>query len=184
MGEVKKLCLSILLLSLAACQQQDDASGATQRIVLSEVRSEAMALPSPDTSEAEWTVAEDGRAIQFGNEDEKPLLSFACRLREDPPELQIIRHAAARPGQKALFPVLGNGSISRFEVDAELWEGEWAWVGSLPADDPDLSVFTGRRNIEATLPGRGTLKISGSRLPGEFIDWCRAGGQAPRLDPD
>jgi hypothetical protein len=36
-------------------------------------------------------------------------------------------------------------------------------------------VFTGRRDLEATLPGAGTLLIAGSGIPGEFVRWCRAG---------
>jgi hypothetical protein len=31
-----------------------------------------------------------------------------------------------------------------------------------------LDVFTGPRELEATLPGGGTLLIAGSRIPGEF----------------
>ena len=180
MGKVKKFWIPVGMLALAACEQQEERAAATQRIALPEV-SQAVALPSPDTSNARWTVAEDGRAIQFRNEGEPPLLTLGCRLRENPPELRIVRHVTARPSEKALFPVLGNGTISRFKLDAELSEGEWVWEGSVPTNDPQLDVFTGRRNIEATLPGGGTLKIAGSPLPGEFIDWCRAGGRTAQV---
>ncbi len=139
-------------------------------------------MQSPDTSEAFWSVDEDGQAILFGNEGEPPLMSIACRLDANPPQLAIIRHAAARPGLSALFPVIGNGMRSRFLVDAKLSEGEWRWEGTLPADDPQLDVFTGTRDITATLPGRGMLEIAGSRIPGEFVNWCRTGGQA--LQPE
>ena len=53
-----------------------------------------------------------------------------------------------------------------------------------PADAPELDVFTGQRNIEATLPGSGTLKIAGSSLPREFLQWCRLGGAAAPLPPE
>jgi hypothetical protein len=141
-------------------------------------------MESPDTSAAFWSVDEDGQSIAFGNADEQPLMSLACELDNDPPQLTIIRHAAARPGLSALFPVIGNGMRSRFLVDARLSEGEWRWEGTLSANDPMLDVFTGTRDITATLPGRGMLAISGSRIPGEFVNWCRLGGQTMQVRND
>jgi hypothetical protein len=96
--------------------------------------------------------------------------------------LEIIRHVPARPGQQALFPVLGAGPISRFKLDAALANGEWRWQGSLPAGDPQLDVFTTSGSIEATLPGGGTLLIGGSRIPGEFVRWCRQGRVVQRVE--
>src|SRR5690606_963397 len=133
-------------------------------------------LPSPETEEARWSVAADGQAIAFGNEGERPFLSLACRVADRPPTIQVIRHAEARPGEQALLPVIGNGTIARFKADAALEDDEWRWQAVVPADDALLEVFTGPREIEATLPGAGTLKIAGSRVPGEFIAWCRRGG--------
>lgn len=174
--------LSALLpvLALAACGQAEEPVGG-QRISLDDARADIREpLPSPDTANASWTVASDGQAVRFGNEGERPMLSLACRVRDDPPAITVIRHAPARPGEKALFPVIGNGTISRFKVDAGLADNEWRWAGTLPANDPLLEVFTGGREIEATLPGAGTLKIAGSRIPGEFITWCRRGGDVAR----
>jgi hypothetical protein len=108
------------------------------------------------------------------------LLTLACDVREVPATLSVIRHVDARPGQKALFPVIGNGTISRFKVDAALHDGEWRWEGELPASDPQFDVFTGPLEIEATLPGGGSVLIAGSRIPGEFVNWCRAGGRVQR----
>ena len=176
MGAVKAAPF-ILLLFLSACDRQQPAPVQPQRIALDEVRTQAQEpLPSPDTDDAGWHVTPDGQAIGFGNEGAAPFLTLACRITDNPPQLSIVRHAPARPGQKALFPVLGNGTIARFKVDAVLADNEWRWEGAVPADDPLLEVFTGPRDIEATLPGAGTLLIEGSRIPGEFINWCRAGG--------
>ncbi len=163
--------------TLSACQ--DQPSDSAQRIDLVEARRPPVAPPleSPDTENATWTVDESGQEIHFGNVGEPALMSLACRLGEDPPQLAIIRHAPARPGLKALYPVQGNGMRSRFLVDAMLSENEWRWEGALPADDPQLDVFTGPRDLTATLPGAGMLEISGSRIPGQFVTWCRAGGQ-------
>ena len=164
------------LLSLVACDRAEEPVD-PQRISLDAARGEAREpLASPDTDDARWTVAPDGQAVAFGNAGERPFLSLACRVKDDPPTIRVIRHAEARPGEKALFPVLGNGTISRFKADAALEDGEWRWQATVPADDALLEVFTGAREIEATLPGAGSLIISGSRVPGEFIAWCRRGG--------
>ena len=178
MGAVKAPALLILLPFLAACGEGGDAPVQAQRISLDDARAKvAEPLLSPDTKGAAWKVTENGQAIDFGRASAEPFLTLACDLREAPATITVIRHVEARPGQKALFPVLGNGTVSRFKVDAALDEGEWRWEGMFPASDPQFDVFTGPRELEATLPGGGTLLIEGSRIPGEFVNWCRAGGR-------
>ncbi|TIX50608.1 hypothetical protein [Alteraurantiacibacter aquimixticola] len=176
--------MALAVLVLAACGEE--APAPQQRVDLGEPRPaapEVMAV-SPDTSEATWSVDEDGQSIEFGNLGEGPLLTLACRLGGEEPQMAVIRHAAARPGLSALFPVIGNGMRSRFMVDAVLEENEWRWEGVLPADDPQLDVFTGTRALTATLPGRGMLEIRGSRIPGEFVTWCRAGGETVAVEAE
>jgi hypothetical protein len=181
MGPVKAPALLISLTFLAACGEGGDAPVQAQRISLDDARAKvAEPLLSPDTEGAVWTVTENGQAIDFARAGAEPFLTLACDLRAAPATIAVIRHVAARPGQKALFPVLGNGTISRLKVDAALHDGEWRWEGVFPASDPQLDVFTGPREIEATLPGGGTLLIEGSRIPGEFVNWCRAGGRVLR----
>jgi hypothetical protein len=183
MGPVKSSFAVIPLLLLAACGDGADAPEDAQRIALDDARAKvADPLPSPDTSEAAWTVSGNGQAINFGEPGADPLLTLACDLRNPPAKLTVIRHVVTRPGQKALFPVIGNGTISRFPVDAALHDGEWRFEGVLPASDPKFDVFTGPREVEATLPGGGMLKIAGSRIPGEFVNWCRAGGRVLRAE--
>ena len=170
-------------LLLAACGDGGDAPVQAQRISFAEARAKvAEPLPSPDTAGARWTVTNDDQAIAFGRAGAAPLLSLACDLRKTPAQLRIVRHVAARPGEKALLPVIGNGTISRFKVDAALGGGEWRWEGEFLAGDPQFDVFTGPLELEATLPGGGTLKIAGSRIPGEFVNWCRAGGRVLRAE--
>jgi hypothetical protein len=172
----------MLGLVLAACDSGDEPVQA-QRISLEDARAKvAEPMLSPNTEGAVWTVTGSGQAIHFAQPDASPFLTLACNLREAPATITLVRHVPARPGQKALFPVIGNGTISRFKVDAALHEGEWRWEGELPANDPQFDVFTGPRELEATLPGGGTLLIEGSRIPGEFVTWCRAGGRAPRVE--
>ena len=162
---------------LSACGNGADAPVQAQRIALDDARAKvAEPLVSPDTKGAKWAVAPNGQSIDFGRPDSAPWLTLACDLRAAPATITVIRHLEARPGQKALFPVLGNGTISRFKVDAALHDGEWRWEGGFPASDPQFDVFTGPRELEATLPGAGSVMISGSRVPGEFIAWCRRGG--------
>ena len=121
--------------------------------------------------------------IDFAKPSEKPLVSLTCSVKAGEPQVTVIRHAPARPGEKALFPVIGNRIISRFKVDAALADNEWRWQGTLPADDPLLEVFEGPGSLEATLPGGGTVKIAGSALPGQFLTWCRTGGKPPVVKP-
>ncbi|WP_336978337.1 hypothetical protein [Altererythrobacter fulvus] len=153
-----------------------------QRIDLEETQSAAsLALnPAPDSEGAAWHVSADGKGIDFGQEKLPPLLTLHCVLAKDtPPQLAVIRHAQSQPGAKALFAVLGNGITARLKLDATLSKTDgWRWEGLYPADAVELDVFTGQRNIEATLPGAGTLKIAGSPLPREFLGWCRRGGLA------
>ena len=176
------LASALLPLLLVSCGESE-APVQPQRISLDDARAKvAEPLVSPDTKGAKWAVRADGQAIDFAREGAGPWLTLACDLREAPATLTLIRHVGTRPGQKALLPVIGNGTISRFKVDATLHDGEWRWEGELPASDPLFDVFTGPRELEATLPGGGTLLIAGSRIPGEFVNWCRAGGRVLRAE--
>jgi len=167
------------IVALAACDRPETPVDG-QRISLDAARGTIeQPLPSPDTVNASWTVAKNGQSIDFGNPGETPLLTLSCHLKDKAPTIHIVRHVTTRPGEKALFPVIGNGMVSRFKVDATLADGEWRWEGVVPAEDGSLDVFTGRRELEATLPGAGTLIIDGSAIPGEFVDWCRKGGATP-----
>lgn len=185
---VRAFFIMLLPLALAACEQEPGAPlqrGSVQRVELQKTgHRAASADPSPDTSMAGWSVAENGRAIRFGNPGEPPLLTLACNLDAEPAEFVIIRHARAYPGQSALFPILGNGMNSRFLADTVLADGEWHWEARLPAHDPQLEVFSGPRDLIATLPGRGTLEIGGGRITGEFLEWCRAGGTPHHVHGD
>lgn len=175
-----------ILVMLSACDRPDpQAHGSVQRVQLQGSGQRApTAEISPDTSAANWTVSQDGQAIRFGNTGETPLLTLACDLEAEPIEFVVIRHARAFPGQGALFPVIGNGINSRFLADAVLADGEWHWEARVPADDPQLEVFSGRRDLIATLPGHGTLEIPGGRITGEFLDWCRTGGTPDPVEID
>jgi len=175
---------AIAALALSACQAQSDEQQ-TRRVAFDEAnRALLRPIDPPDTAEARWIVDENGQAIHFGNEGAAPLMTLDCRLGDGPAQMRIVRHTTARPGQGALFPVIGNGLRSRFLVDAALVGDEWRWEGTVPASDPMLDVFTGPRQLTATLPGGGMLEIAGSRVPGEFITWCRAGGDVMQAEAE
>jgi hypothetical protein len=172
----------LTLVLLTACHGEQ-APVQAQRITLDQVPSQGeQPLPSPDTKGANWTVSPTGQAIDFGRPGEKPFMSLACGVKAGQPQVTVIRHAPARPGEKALFPVIGGGIISRLKVDATLSGGEWRWQGALPADDAQLEVFEGAHSLEATLPGGGTLKMKASSVPGQFVAWCAGGGKAPPVN--
>lgn len=180
-GAVKRIAVPLLLTALTACGQDEPQQA--QRVSLDEARHvPAAPIASPDTKAAGWAVSQNGQAIRFGNPGQPPLLTLECRLRDNPVGLRIVRHTAARPGEKALFPVIGNGLISRFKLDGTLRDDEWRWEGTLPASDPLLDVFIRGGKLEATLPGGGSLQIEASRIPGEFVTWCRAGGKVQRVE--
>jgi hypothetical protein len=170
-------CVLAALAALTACGRQPQV----QRVDLDDVPSatELTLTSSPDTAGAKWTITPDGKGIDFGNSAAKPFLSLTCAISKDkaPPQLTIVRHAQSQPGAKALFAVLGNGITSRLRLDAALGKDGWRWEGRYPASSPELDVFTGQRDIEATLPGGGTLHIAGSRVPRDFVDWCRQNGK-------
>jgi hypothetical protein len=165
---------ALLLTTLSACHRAEQEPVQAQRIAFDKIPTQGEEpLVSPDTEDANWTLAGNGQTLNFGNPGARPFVSLACNTAAAPARVTIIRHAPAHAGEKALFPVIGNGRISRFEVDAARVGGEWRWQGSLPADDPLLEVFVGSNRLEATLPGGGTVKIKGSAAPGQFIAQCR-----------
>lgn len=174
---------SISTLCLAACNQQPDAP--TQRVALGGAGQRAeQTLPSPDTTRAVWTVSASGKAINFGDRGAPPLLTLDCRLEDRAnPQLAVIRHAPAFPGESALFAIMGNGFVSRLPADATLTAGEWRWEVSLPAADPQWNLFIGTGDMRATLPGKGAVEMPRNPIPGEFVTWCRAGGRAVPVYP-
>lgn len=177
---VRPLFVVLPIAALVACHPHQQAPVQGQRIALDQVPSGGeQPLPSPDTTGAGWTVSANGQAVDFGQPGQRPYLSLACAVKAGEPQVTVIRHVPARPGEKALFPVIGGGIISRFKVDAALADNEWRWQGTMPADDPLLKVFEGAHALEATLPGGGTVKTKASGVPGQFLTWCREGGRAP-----
>ncbi|WEK47721.1 MAG: hypothetical protein P0Y56_05360 [Candidatus Andeanibacterium colombiense] len=166
----------LLAVALAACGRQP-------QIARTAPDGTEVAAPLPNSLGALWHVSADGKGIELARPAGKPFLTLHCVIAAGAkPRLAVIRHAQSEPGAKALFAVLGNGVISRMKLDAKLAREGWLWEGVYAADAPELDVFTGQREIEATLPGAGMLKIGGSALPHEFIQWCRRNGAKLPVD--
>ncbi|MBD3730490.1 MAG: hypothetical protein IE933_12370 [Sphingomonadales bacterium] len=139
-------------------------------------------IESPDVSRAIWAESGQGARLLYGNPGELPLLVLSCEGSREAPVLRIIREAPADKGAKALFALIGNGHAERLPVDAS-WTGKrWLWEASFAAADPRMEVFDGPREVEATLPGGGTLVLKPSPLPGAFLHYCR--GDAVSAAPE
>ncbi|MEN7535735.1 hypothetical protein [Aurantiacibacter flavus] len=176
---MRLLLILLLALPLAACSEANGATD-TKGTDLAEAVAAApreLVLESPETQFATWTVAESGHAIHFANPGQPPLVTLDCRLDAEPITMAIIRHAPAMPGQSALFAVMGNGHVSRLPAEPVVTDNEWRWEASLPASDEGLDLFIGPGDMRATLPGKGAIAMQPSRIPGEFVEWCRAGGE-------
>ena len=166
----------IPVLALAACGRPQGEAAAADDFI----DPEQMILTAlPNSTGARWTIWANGLGIGFGKDAAAPYISLTCRLKSgQQPRLTVIRHATSEPEAKALFAVLGNGIAARFKVDAVLADGEgWRWEATLQASAGEFDVFTGPREIEATLPGAGTILFPPSNLPREFIAWCRRNGE-------
>ena len=129
--------------------------------------------------------------LQFGKPGGAPLLTLACRPDTAGGRLAITRHAPADPGAEATLALIGNGYIARWPVAATLARGDTAWSGSVPLGHPRIDVLRGTREVAATVPGTGTVRLPASPEPGALLDRCAAasaalapsGWQAPATGP-
>lgn len=135
-----------------------------------ELPAEAAPLQPPGGA---WVAVPGGLA--FGLPGQAPLLSLLCsRDTTGAALVRLIRVTRADEGAQALMALIGNGRIARLPVDATTAGEAGTWEGMVPAIDPRLDVFTGSREIEATLPGGGTLLLPASGEPSRLLAACRA----------
>ncbi|MGB7408850.1 MAG: hypothetical protein WA908_10120 [Pontixanthobacter sp.] len=129
-------------------------------------------IASPDTAGAIWARSADGERLLYGTPGERPTLALLCD--DDGHALGIDRYVATDPQAKALMALIGNGHIARLPIDAAQAGDIWFWRGRYAIDDPDLDVLRGRREVELTIPGAGSVILNPSAAPAEFIDRCRS----------
>lgn len=165
------LCLT------AACQQARPDSGAVERIDLDAPieRTNQPRTGLPDATGAGWELVSNGKSLRFANPAGEPLLSLACEVpAKEPPRIRFLHYAAAPPGAKALFAMVGNLRVARIGMDARQQGKRWVWTGTEPADAPKLEALMGTNKVIATMPGGGEIELAGSSLPRQFIEQCRA----------
>lgn len=130
-------------------------------------------IDSPDTDDAIWAPAEEGARLLYGNPGEHPLFAIECLSDGTEPMLGYTRFARADAHAKAILALIGNGHVSRLNIDAVQIGDIWRWEGAIEADDRRLDALTGRREVEATVPGAGSVILNASALPGELVERCR-----------
>ena len=132
-------------------------------------------IASPDTKGAMWTPsAGNPRRLVFGKPGERVLLALECVEKKAGPILTYTRFAEADAHAQAILALIGNGHVSRLKIDATRNGPRWLWQGSAAATDPGFEGLTGGRQVEATVPGAGSLILNPSPLPGELIRQCRS----------
>lgn len=168
------------LIALAGCKPPatDDY---LERVDLSETGAFASdPQPSPDAEGAVWADSQTERRIIYGKPGEVPLMALAC---EDG-TISVTRYASADPEAKAMLALIGNGHVARLPVDAQ-WNGSaWLWRGAYSAQSDKLEVLTGRRQVEATIPGAGSVILNPSGRPARLVAECRGERVSEREDSE
>lgn len=170
----------LALFSLAACNAAA-SDNAVQKFSFDDIRHhpKLVVAASPDVTDAAWAVSGDANSLRFGRPDEAPLLTLTCETKNKAtPVIHIVRNAQGEPGAKALFPFLSNSMNARFAAETRAHGDKWLWESETPVFDPQLDVFLTGGQVEATLPGAGTLKLAASQEPARVITACRHMGGA------
>lgn len=162
-----------LLLPLAACKPPA-AEDYVARIGVAGADAPSAPIASPDTKGAIWAASPaNPRRLVYGKPGERVLFALECRDEKAGPLLRYTRFAAADPHAKAILALIGNGHVSRLKIDAARAGAGWLWQGSEPAASLNFEGLTGGRQVEATVPGAGSLILNPSPLPGKLILHCR-----------
>ena len=131
-------------------------------------------IDSPDTTDAVWAPSSEPRRLLYGIPGERPFFAIECVVERPEPAIAYTRFARADPHAKAMLALIGNSHVSRFPIDAARIGDIWRWDGEMPALDPRWDVLTGTREVEATVPGAGSVILNSSPLPGTLVEDCRA----------
>ena len=176
---MRRLLALLPLTVLAACKPPASDDYVERTRVGKPAAGPSEPIDSPDTENAIWAPAASGQRLLYGTPGERPLFAVEC-LEGDRAEatLAYTRFARADPGAKAVLALIGNGHVARLHIDAVRIGDVWRWEGAVAADDARMDVLTGTRQVEATVPGAGSVILNSSPLPGELVETCRAPDQA------
>ncbi|WP_435201986.1 hypothetical protein [Qipengyuania sp. 902] len=163
----------LFVLALAACKPpaSDEYTERTRIAPRAEAPSEP--IRSPDTEGAVWAATDNPDRLLYGKPGERPYFALECTDQGGLPLVAYTRFAKADAHAKAILALIGNGHVSRLKIDAVERGDVWRWEGAVEAEDPALDVLTGTRQVEATVPGAGSLILNPSALPGELVERCR-----------
>ncbi len=183
-GMRRSLALLPLLLA-AACKPPASDEYVERSRIAGDASGPSEPAPSPDSEGAIWAPSGKPQRLLYGKPGGRPLMALECETTQGIPLLAYTRFAAADAHAKAILALIGNGHVSRLKIDAVEHKGAWLWKGAVAAEDPLLDVLTGAREVEATVPGAGSLILNPSNLPGELVEACRAIAKpAPSLPAD
>lgn len=167
-----------LMMLLAACQPPAADDYLERGLAKDALPQASDPIASPDTTNAIWAPAQQQGRLLFGVPGQTPLLAMQCEGAGETAKLTFTRFVRADREAQAMMALVGNFHALRLPVDST-WNGRaWLWQGSVPASHPDLEALTGTREVEATVPGAGTLVMAPSPLTRELIDACRNGAEA------
>ncbi len=183
MAMFRQTALTAFLL-LAACRPPASDDYVERGQISSGRQAPSEPIASPDTEGAVWAEALRENRLLYGKPGETPLMALECVESEGDPRLAFTRFARADPHAEAILALIGNSHVVRLFVDAQKQGDAWLWHGSVPADDPQLDVLTGARQVEATVPGAGSMILNPSRLPGELIETCQALASSAPSEPE
>ena len=170
------------ILVLAACKPPAADDYVERTRIGGEVQGPSEAIDSPDTQGAVWAPADKARRLLYGKPGERPLFAIECVGQGAVLMLAYTRFAKADPHAKAVLALIGNSHVTRLPIDAIQINDIWRWEGAAPVTDPRWDVLTGTREVEATVPGAGSVILNPSALPGALVEECRALAQPPSDD--
>ena len=166
---------ALLPLALLAACNPPAADDYVARVGVTGRDAPSAPIASPDTKGAVWAASPaNPQRLVYGKPGERVLFAFECVDGGTGPALTYTRFAAADAHAKAILALVGNGHVARLKIDATRAGAGWLWQGSEPAVSANFESLTGGRQVEATVPGAGSLILNPSPLPGELILRCRS----------
>jgi hypothetical protein len=167
---------------LVSCKPPPTDADMARAATIVNLRGASAPIASPDTRGALWSPSQTRpERLVYGLPGEPVMLAIECvRSGEsDIGRIRISRHAPADSDATALLALIGNGAIGRLEVEAARQGQRQIWQGEIAADNVGWEPLAGPREITATVPGAGLVRLNPSPLPMQFLRECRNPLAAP-----